>query len=223
MNNEKGSLKSQGGVFDGDEFYMQISKPDFSIPQNHYGSMFGINPAKCKYMLAILKNMDVPSVVARCVQCIVQPEYLIEKGIFRISGSLKLIHSLQDKFDKLGDYNLVKAQVDVHTAADLLKRYLRSLPGSYFGNWPETRAKYVLELDELTRQEYLKSQIKNLEKMNQNILFTVLILLREVVQHQDRNNMSAGNLGLALSPALGMPAPIVQLLISHEICPDLVF
>lgn len=223
MNNEKGSLASQGGIFDGDEFYMQISKPDTNSVNKLDGLMFGIHPVNCKYQLAILKTMNVPSLVARCVQCIIQPENLIEKGIFRISGSLKLIHDLQDQFDSLGDLNLVNAQVDVHTAADLLKRYLRSLPSNYFGKWSEARAKYALELDEYAQREYLASQIHQLQKMNRNILFTVLFLLQKIVEHQDQNNMNAQNLGLALSPALGMPAPMVRLLIFHKTCTEFDF
>lgn len=179
------------------------------------GMTFGVMPSKCKHLLKLKSGQTAPSVVVRCIQRLEQPGATAELGIFRISGTQTRLHNLQSEFDINGDYDMVKAKVDVHTTADLLKRYLRSLPSPLFSEWNESKSKALLSQDDVSQQQILQIELKEMEPMHRTVVSVILSLLDKVRRNEAVNSMGLWNLGVALSPAFNIPSPILALYIKH--------
>lgn len=180
------------------------------------GKVFGVMPSKCKHLLTLPSGEPAPSVVVRCLQRLKHTDATSELGIFRISGTQTQLDKLQNKFDTLGDYDMVKAKADVHTTADLLKRYLRSLPDSLFSEWKESKSKALLSKDDVSQQQILETELKEMEPMNRTVVSVILALLAKVSRNEAANSMGLWNLGVALSPAFHIPSPVLALYIKHE-------
>jgi RalA-binding protein 1 len=95
-------------------------------------NIFGIplqEAVECSQPLGV--NVQLPSVVYRCIEYLKVKKAYQEEGIFRLSGSNIVIKGLRDRFNNEGDVKLLSGEYyDVHAVASLLKLYLRELPAS---------------------------------------------------------------------------------------------
>ena len=56
---------------------------------------------------------------------------MYQEGIFRVSGSARVMERLRESFDLIGDANLEDlVPADITAVAGLLKKYIRELPQS---------------------------------------------------------------------------------------------
>jgi RalA-binding protein 1 len=95
-------------------------------------NIFGIPLQEAvEYSQPIGVNVQLPSVVYRCIEYLKAKKAYQEEGIFRLSGSNIVIKGLRDRFNNEGDVKLLNGDYyDVHAVASLLKLYLRELPAS---------------------------------------------------------------------------------------------
>jgi len=95
-------------------------------------NIFGIplqEAVECSQPIGV--NVQLPSVVYRCIEYLKAKKAYQEEGIFRLSGSNIVIKGLRDRFNNEGDVKLLSGEYyDVHAVASLLKLYLRELPSS---------------------------------------------------------------------------------------------
>jgi len=79
------------------------------------------------------KGVDVclPAPVYRCIEYLEKSGAIDEEGIFRMSGSSRVIKDLKERFNNEGDVKLLDGEYyDVHAVASVLKLFLRELPVS---------------------------------------------------------------------------------------------
>lgn len=95
-------------------------------------NIFGIPLQEAvEYSQPVGVNVQLPSVVYRCIEYLKAKKAYQEEGIFRLSGSNIVIKGLRDRFNNEGDVKLLSGDYyDVHAVASLLKLYLRELPSS---------------------------------------------------------------------------------------------
>lgn len=178
------------------------------------GNLFGMPIEKCKYLLRLPNNDMVPSIVALCFEKLNNPSTLSEIGLFRMSGTQTLIQDLQSDFDKGGVCDL--AQVDPHTVADLLKRYLRQLPRSILGNWSDEKASILLSHSQPEQLSMLHEILERYHPVCISTARCVLRLLYNVSRHENSNAMTTWNLSVALSPSLKVPPKVLKTYIENQ-------
>jgi len=69
----------------------------------------------------------IPFVITRLCHYIEDSGGLLQEGLFRISGNVKIIDKLKHSFDSTGDAPL-ETEGDIASASALLKLFLRELP-----------------------------------------------------------------------------------------------
>ena len=131
-------------------------------------------------------------------------ECLQEKGIFRISGSLKEIYDLAKKFELQKKVDLTGK--NTHTVAGVLKRYLRELPESIMTTalYDKFIASATIE-DKEERCAKLGAVVAMLPKTNLLIVTKLFEFFQKVAAHAEHNSMNASNLALIFSASLLAP------------------
>lgn len=92
--------------------------------------VFGIPLAEA-VRTAALRGAErcLPAPVYRCMEYLEKTGAIEEEGIFRMSGSSRVIKELRERFNKEGDVKLLEGEFyDVHAVASVLKLFLRELP-----------------------------------------------------------------------------------------------
>jgi len=82
---------------------------------------------------APIRGIDIclPAPVYRCIECLEKNGASNEEGIFRLSGSSRVIKDLKERFNTEGDVKLLDGEpYDMHAVASVLKLFLRELPVS---------------------------------------------------------------------------------------------
>lgn len=67
-----------------------------------------------------------------------------QEGIFRVSGSVRVVEKLKSSFDQTGEANLSEDD-DIMAVAGLLKLFLRELPESVI---PEHMTKHLITIEQ---------------------------------------------------------------------------
>ena len=164
----------------------------------------------------------VPAVVRRCVDYLEHTRGIEEEGIYRISGSSSAVRALYECFSAMRDVDLEAdgARVrsltsDPHNLSSLLKMYLRSLPDNLctIRLHDMTHAAELPERDE--RVAALAYLVTLLPAENYSLLRFLCAHFGRVNAAADKNKMNAHNLGIVLSPTLGMSTSLLLSLITE--------
>ncbi|KAM4706650.1 protein FAM13A-like [Discoglossus pictus] len=96
----------------------------------------GQPPIPCKRMFGV-RLMDlhregllingIPTVVWHVVEYL-RSEGLTQEGLFRVNGNVKVVEQLRLKYES-GEWVKLAEDGDIHSAASLLKLFLREMPG----------------------------------------------------------------------------------------------
>lgn len=165
-------------------------------------------------------DVEVPSVLYRCLQFLIYKSASSEEGIFRLSGSSLLIRQLRERFDKDYDIDLQSLDPvpDINTIAGLLKLWLRELPSNIltkelYQDFKETTVKRSPE--DAARD--FSQLVKKLPKVNHDVLYALFKFLNEVIRNKDLNKMNLKNLCIVFSPTLNVAGEIlVPLLVDFK-------
>ncbi|KAF2749936.1 hypothetical protein M011DRAFT_397611 [Sporormia fimetaria CBS 119925] len=150
-------------------------------------------------------NVQLPSVVYRCIEYLKAKKAYQEEGIFRLSGSNIVIKGLRDRFNNEGDVKLLSGEYyDVHAVASLLKLYLRELPASILTHMDE-RSKKIQTFNVL---------VHRLPRVNYELLQAMSSFLIQIVDNAALNKMTVRNVGIVFAPTLNIPAPLISMFLT---------
>ncbi|KAL8593269.1 hypothetical protein ACOMHN_009923 [Nucella lapillus] len=124
-----------------------------------------------------------------------------QEGIFRISGSARIVDKLKTSFNTSGDADL-DSETDIMAVAGLLKLFLRELPDSLV---PEhlTQEFIAIQTGMSNKQDYilrLRSRLDSLPEENYMLLKYVMSFLVAVASHKDINKMGPMALAIVFGP-----------------------
>ncbi|KAJ1673040.1 Rho GTPase activating protein, partial [Spiromyces aspiralis] len=180
--------------------------------------VFGLMLELAVQATKVKEHYELPAVVYRCIEYLDAKKAYTEEGIYRLSGSSVEIEKLKTKFNTRRDYNLLEAGeiYDVHVIAGLLKLYLRELPTSVLT--PTLHHDFVRVVDLADRDARVHEMgrlVSDLPLANYTILRSLIAHLIRVVQHEKINKMSQYVIGIVISPSIGIPVGVFNLLMSE--------
>ncbi|KAK6362743.1 hypothetical protein TWF730_000199 [Orbilia blumenaviensis] len=162
-------------------------------------------------------DLEIPSVVYRCIEYLDARGAWQEEGIFRLSGSNTAIRQLRDRFNTNADVNLLADEEeyhDPHAIAGLLKLYLRELPHNLLTR--DLHGEFVAALeddDKSNRVPRLNELVHMLPIENYTLLKVLAQHLIRIVDNAAENKMTVRNVGIVFSPTLNIPAGVFSLFI----------
>ncbi|CAH0382781.1 unnamed protein product [Bemisia tabaci] len=142
----------------------------------------------------------IPPLVRQCVEFLSQPDALETEGLFRRSANFAIVKELQQRCNQGLP---VDFEGDVHTAAVLLKTFLRELeePLMTFDLYDEITQFQSLNKDE--RPRHVKILIlEKLPEDNYQVLKYLVQFLAKVMDRCDLNKMTSSNLAVVFGPNL---------------------
>ncbi|KAI9693958.1 MAG: hypothetical protein M1822_003229 [Bathelium mastoideum] len=166
------------------------------------------------------ENVDVnlPAVVYRCLEYLIERNAANEEGIFRLSGSNLVIKALRERFNTEGDVRLMEGPYyDIHAVASLLKLYLRELPSSILTR--ELHLEFLKALDFDEKQKKVTAcnvLVHRLPTANYELLKALSSYLLVITNNAEVNKMGVRNVGIVFAPTLNIPAPLISLLLSDH-------
>ncbi|KAF3282888.1 hypothetical protein TWF970_001620 [Orbilia oligospora] len=162
-------------------------------------------------------DLEIPSVVYRCIEYLDARGAWQEEGIFRLSGSNTSIRQLRDRFNTNADINLLADEEeyhDPHAIAGLLKLYLRELPHNLLTRDLHGEFVAALEDDDKSNRVPRLNQLVHLLPIENFTLLKVLAQhLIQIVDNAAENKMTVRNVGIVFSPTLNIPAGVFSLFI----------
>ncbi|KAI8369632.1 uncharacterized protein BYT42DRAFT_116801 [Radiomyces spectabilis] len=178
--------------------------------------VFGVPLMEAVQVCRTSETCELPAIVHRCIEYLEAKNATREEGIYRLSGSATKIKSLKQKFDELGDYDLLASNEyhDIHAIAGLLKMWLRELPENVLTQ-KRLREFLAVIVDRQERVNELGRLVSQLPIANYWLLRALTVHLIHVVENSDINKMTVRNVGIVFSPTLGIPAGIFSLFLSE--------
>ncbi|KAK3855669.1 hypothetical protein Pcinc_037946 [Petrolisthes cinctipes] len=171
----------------------------------------------------------IPPVLKDCITFLDHPDALETEGLFRRSSSAAVVKGVQEKFNTGQDVDF-QLPADVHTAAVIIKTFLRELsePLLTFDLYDE-----VLQFQSVSKSERAGNikqiVLERLPEDNYLVLKFIVNFLSKVMDRSDLNKMTASNLAVVFGPNLVRPrgghmslnaiAPInlfVELMLQHH-------
>ncbi|XP_064601221.1 protein FAM13A-like isoform X2 [Liolophura sinensis] len=143
----------------------------------------------------------VPRIVSQLCDYI-QNNGIEQEGIFRVSGSARVVEKLKSSFDQTGEANLSEDD-DIMAVAGLLKLFLRELPESVV---PEHMTKHIIAIEQgfdSRNSLYFDKITECLNKLpeeNYNLLKYLMRFLAIVTQFEPTNKMSPVALAIVFGP-----------------------
>ncbi|EGC34665.1 hypothetical protein DICPUDRAFT_98143 [Dictyostelium purpureum] len=148
-------------------------------------------------------NAPAPLFVRKLVNFI-RGENTRAEGLFRLSGSMARLDDLERKLDSNEMFSMSK--FEPFDAADIIKRYLKTLPEPLLlNNLCQRYEKDILNTsDQNQREQMIMEWIAKLPKDNRQLLIYLLSFLEEIsisqIKYQKSNAMSQKNLALVFAP-----------------------
>ena len=155
------------------------------------------------------ENDSIPKMVRQCMNSIMSGG-LATEGILRISGGQDKIFEVKDIFDRGGIVDL--RTHSVHTAAGLLKLFLRQLPEplipfSSYSTWI-SKSSFLQQQErerKLTKEvikKTIKELVSSLPPPNQALIKEVALFLEKVISNSSINKMTSSNVSIVFTPNL---------------------
>jgi len=137
--------------------------------------------------------------VQQCIRALKQ-KGIEEEGIFRISGSPSEIDIVQLSFQSTGE---IQAEHSPHAVASAVKKFLRELPESLIPYEHQFNLfDALLSPAETVKTASLKRCMNDLPKLNKSILKSLILFLKELSKHSEKNKMNITNLSIIFGPML---------------------
>ncbi|XP_044309348.1 rho GTPase-activating protein 45 isoform X2 [Varanus komodoensis] len=180
---------------------------------------------------AHISSDSIPFIIKKCI-CEIERRAMKTKGIYRVNGVKTRVEKLCQAFEN-GKELVELSHASPHDISNVLKLYLRQLPepimpfrmyNSLMGlakeslqSGPESKAgKNVPELVDkgaeteevvVTLVTKLRELLKGLPAENLATLKYIMRHLRSIVEVEQDNKMTSGNLGIVFGPTLMRPRP----------------
>ncbi|XP_044158748.1 protein FAM13A isoform X2 [Bufo gargarizans] len=197
-----------------------VVRPGRGQPPMPCRTNFGV-PLKDLHKEGLVIN-GVPAVVWSVVEYL-RSEGLTQEGLFRINGNVRVVEQLRIKYES-GEQVTLPEDGDVHSAASLLKLFLREMPDGVISAAMLSRFIQVYQESgsDTHRESSLKELIKELPDTHYSLLKYLCHFLTQVVQHQTENKMNVYNLATVFGPSCFHVSPGFEGMKQQEICNKIV-
>ncbi|XP_069599646.1 protein FAM13A isoform X2 [Ranitomeya imitator] len=197
-----------------------VVQPGKGQPPKHCKRFFGV-PLKDLHKEGLVMN-GVPAVVWSVVEYL-RSEGMTQEGLFRINGNVKVVEQLRVKYEN-GEQVTLPEDGDVHSAASLLKLFLREMPDGVISTamLPRFIQIYQESGSDAHRENGLKELIKELPDTHYTLLKYLCHFLTQLVQHRTENKMNVYNLAMVFGPNCFHVSPGFEGMKQQEICNKIV-
>uniref|UniRef100_A0A8C5PBM2 Family with sequence similarity 13 member A n=1 Tax=Leptobrachium leishanense TaxID=445787 RepID=A0A8C5PBM2_9ANUR len=160
----------------------------------------------------------VPCLVWNIVEYL-RTEGLTQEGLFRVNGNVKVVEQLRNKYEN-GEQVILADYRDVHSAASLLKMFLREMPDGIISMKVIPRFIQVYHDCGSDRhwENSLKGLIKDLPDTHYSLLKYLCHFLMQVVEHHAQNRMNVYNLATVFGPSCFHVSPGPDCMKQQETC-----
>ncbi|XP_021252462.1 protein FAM13A isoform X5 [Numida meleagris] len=147
-----------------------------------------------------LSKNGIPIVVWNIVEYLTQ-HGMTQEGLFRVNGSMKMVEQLRLQYERGEEVELVK-DGDVHSAASLLKLFLRELPDGIITSALHSKFIQLYQdgRNEVQKESNLKELLKELPDAHYCLLKYLCQFLIKVAEHHVENKMNLCNLATVFGP-----------------------
>ncbi|EDV28207.1 uncharacterized protein TRIADDRAFT_53574 [Trichoplax adhaerens] len=176
-------------------------------PKKTSNRVFGIDLTA----LLSLTNTPRPLVFDKCVEA-VESWGIDTEGLYREPGSATDVKILKSKFDEDDTKVELTPQLYPHiqVITSLLKLYLRELPVPLIPYHQYNAFIEIVDMKhEIDKVNTLKQLLSALPPAHYDMLKHLVQHLNRVIKHEDKNLMSASNLGVVFGPSI-MKTPISE-------------
>ncbi|KAK5676380.1 Rho-type gtpase-activating protein [Elasticomyces elasticus] len=173
-------------------------------PANNILVLFGSElEARCEY-----EKRMVPAMVMRCVEE-VEARGMDVEGVYRKSGGSGQVKTVQQGFEKDGNYDISDPDLDIHAVTSALKQYFRRLPTPLI---TYDVYDFLLEAGQTPDKEQLaynlRAAVAELPEHHRNCLEYLVQHLARVMSHGSENLMTPLNLAVVFAPTIMRPISI---------------
>ncbi|KAM4807742.1 protein FAM13A-like [Rhinophrynus dorsalis] len=159
----------------------------------------------------------VPALVWSVVEYL-RTKGITQEGLFRVNGNVKLVEQLRHKYES-GEQVMLGEDVDVHTAASLLKLFLREMPdGVVSASMLPRFIQIYQEGSDTQRENLLRDLIKELPDAHYSLLKYLCHFLTQVVEHCGENRMNVHNLATVFGPSCFHVSPGFECMNQQNTC-----
>eukprot|EP00079_Xenopus_tropicalis_P038033 XP_017951804.1 PREDICTED: protein FAM13A isoform X3 [Xenopus tropicalis] len=187
----------------------------------------GQPPIQCKKVFGVqLKDLHMNGLVTEGIPTLVWNivEYLRtigmdQEGLFRVNGNVKMVEQLKLKYES-GEQPILGEEMDVHSAASLLKLFLREMPDGVITTalLPKFIEGYQSCGSDTQRESSLKDLLKQLPDSHYSLLKYLCHFLTQVVEHCGENRMNVHNLATVFGPSCFHVSPGPECMMQQNIC-----
>ncbi|XP_029453660.1 protein FAM13A isoform X3 [Rhinatrema bivittatum] len=162
--------------------------------------VFGAPLAELREQQGLARD-GIPAMVCDVVEYLSAGDGLRQEGLFRVSGSMKVVDQLRLKYESGEEVELAR-DGDVNSAASLLKLFLRELPDSIItaALHPKFIQLYLDSINESEMEAGLKELIQELPDAHHSLLKYLCRFLARVAEHHKENRMNIFNLATVFGP-----------------------
>lgn len=171
---------------------------------DHVAVLFGSElEARCEF-----EKRVVPSIVTRCIQE-VEARGMNVEGVYRKSGGSGQVKTVQQGFEKDGDYDISDDDLDIHAVTSALKQYFRKLPTPLITYDVYETLLEAGQTPDKEKQAYnLRMAVAELPEHHRNCLEYLIQHLARVMSHESENLMTPLNLAVVFAPTIMRPESI---------------
>jgi len=163
--------------------------------------LFGVSLSEL-FERAQAKKLSMIPLIELCVQHL-KSTALDEVGLFRESGSLSEVASLQTKLENGETPDFLALHVSPHSVATLLKRFLREMPEALIPSMMQTKFMSILDIKNPEEKvKFTKELISQLPVAHRLVFMYIMEYLHELSQHSSKNMMTANNIGIIFGPTV---------------------
>ncbi|XP_072261608.1 protein FAM13A isoform X2 [Pyxicephalus adspersus] len=197
-----------------------VVRPGRGQPPMPYRKMFGV-PLTDLHQEGLVMN-GVPAVVWNVVEYL-RREGMTQEGLFRVNGNVKVVEQLRVKYES-GESVTLSEDGDVHSAASLLKLFLREMPDGIISTalLPKFIQIYQESGSDTQRENRLKELIHELPDTHYGLLKYLCHFLTQVVEQHAENKMNIYNLATVFGPNCFHVSPGFEGMKQQEICNKIV-
>ncbi|EMC96665.1 hypothetical protein BAUCODRAFT_485155 [Baudoinia panamericana UAMH 10762] len=197
--------KATGGLKAGQMGSMKnSSSTNLAVTSTDPTVLFGSDlEARCEH-----EKRMIPSIVTRCIAEVERRGMDVE-GVYRKSGGSGQVKSVQQGFEKDGNYDLSDPDLDIHAVTSALKQYFRKLPTPLITYDAYDSLLEAGQMSDGEKQAYhLRLAVADLPEHHRNCLEYLVQHLVRVMAHESDNLMTPLNLAVVFAPTIMRPLSI---------------
>lgn len=150
----------------------------------------------------------VPSIVSRCIEE-VELRGMDVEGVYRKSGGSGQVKTVQQGFEKDGNYDISDPDLDIHAVTSALKQYFRKLPTPLITYDAYEQLLEAGQVPDKEKQAYaLRAAVAELPEHHRECLEYLVQHLARVMAHESENLMTPLNLAVVFAPTIMRPLSI---------------